>query len=97
MSPDPALEIRHDPAAGRFEASPDGLPCELLYRMRDGVMCIHHTEVDPRLEGRGIAARLVRAAFDWARAQGVKVEPLCSYVRAYVRRHPDLLPQIAGG
>jgi uncharacterized protein len=48
-----------------------------------------HTEVAPHLEGRGIAAALVRAAFDHAAAAGFKVLPACSYVHAYVRRHPE--------
>ena len=47
-----------------------------------------HTEVPPALEGRGIAARLVQAALDYAQAEGLKVLPRCSYVRAYMRRHP---------
>ena len=57
--------------------------------MRDGTMVIVHTEVPPTLEGRGIAAALVRAAFAYAREHGLKVMPACSYVRAYVRRHPE--------
>ncbi len=52
-------------------------------------MLIVHTEVPPQLEGRGIAAALVRAAFEHAEPPGFKVVPACSYVRAYVRRHPE--------
>ena len=48
-----------------------------------------HTEVPPAFEGRGIAAALVREALAWARAQGLKVWPLCSYVAVYMRRHPE--------
>ena len=39
---------------------------------------------------QGIAAALVRAALAHAREQGLKVRPLCSYVQAYVRRHPEV-------
>ena len=52
-------------------------------------MSIVHTEVPPRSEGRGIAAGLVRAALAHARAQGWHVRPACSYVRSYMRRHPE--------
>jgi predicted GNAT family acetyltransferase len=53
------------------------------------VLLLTHTEVPPALEGRGIAAALVKAALDWARAEGLRVRPLCSYVVAYMRRHPE--------
>ncbi len=90
-----APEIVHDRAAGRFETTIDGLRCEAAYEMIDGVMWLTHTAVAHRLEGRGIAARLVRAALDYARAEGLKVQPACSYVRAYMRRHPETQDLIA--
>ena len=52
-------------------------------------MRLTHTAVDPRLQGRGIAAALVAAALDHARREGLKVVPQCSYVDAYMRRHPQ--------
>lgn len=91
----PAIEVRHNTEASRFEAIVDGLSCRADYRLTDGVMRIFHTEVPAELEGRGIAAQLVRAAFAHAEANGLKVEPRCGYVRAYMRRHPEtqrLLP-----
>jgi D-alanyl-D-alanine dipeptidase len=45
----------------------------------------------PALQGQGIAAVLVQAALDWARAERLQVRPVCSYVAAYMRRHPDTL------
>lgn len=86
--------IRHDPAAARFSAEFDSLEAELTYRIADGVMTLQHTGVPGPLEGRGIAAALVRTALAHARAQGLRVRPACSYVRVYLRRHPheqDLL------
>jgi predicted GNAT family acetyltransferase len=83
------VDVRHNAAASRFEAMVDGLLCRAEYRLVDGVMRIHHTEVPEALEGRGIAAQLVRAAIAHAEAHGLKVEPRCGYVRAYMRRHPD--------
>jgi uncharacterized protein len=54
-----------------------------------------HTEVPPPLQGRGLAAALVREALAWAAAQGLLVRPLCSYVAAYLRRHPGAAPRVA--
>ena len=83
------LVVRHNAAAQRFEATVDGQLCEACYEMVDGVMWIVHTAVPPRLQGQGIAARVVAAALDHARANRLKVQPSCSYVRAYMRRHPE--------
>ena len=90
-----APSIQHHPGAGRFEAEVDGLRCLCAYHLVDGVMWLTHTEVPPALEGRGIAAALVAAALAHARAQGWKVRPACSYVRAYMRRHPETADLLA--
>ena len=93
---DTAVEVRHNAAANRFEAEVDGRLCVANYQLVDGVMRIHHTEVPARLEGRGIASRIVREALAYAEAHGIKVEPWCSFVRNYMRQHPDtqrLLPE----
>lgn len=83
------IDIRHLPEQGRFEATIEGLRCEVDYHLSPGFMHITHTGVPRPLEGRGIAAKLVRHALTWAREQGLKVEPVCSYVAVYLRRHPE--------
>ncbi|MFM2340573.1 MAG: hypothetical protein RLZZ592_226 [Pseudomonadota bacterium] len=82
-------DIVHDEAASRFEVVVDGLRCVVDYHRTGPVVDLHHTGVPRPLEGRGIAAALVRAALDWAAAQGLKVRPSCSYVRVYMQRHPE--------
>ena len=94
---DAPLDIRHEAAAGRFVALVDGLECVVLYRLDGSVMRIHHTEVPAALEGRGIAGKLVAATLGHARAQGLKVAPYCSYVRSYMRRHPETQSLLAPG
>ena len=89
------IDVRHNAAASRFEATVDGLLCVAGYYLVDGAMRIHYTEVPAALEGRGIAGQLVHAAFAYATANNLKVEPWCSYVRTYMKRHPEsrsLLP-----
>ena len=48
-----------------------------------------HTLVPPEIGNRGVAARLVERMVADARAEGFKIRPLCSYVVAAFRRHPD--------
>ena len=85
----PQLEIHHDAHAGRFEAQVAGGRAECVYRLQGSLMNIVHTEVPAVAEGRGIAAALVQAALAHARAVGWRVRPSCSYVRTYMRRHPE--------
>lgn len=83
------LTIEHLPERGRFQAIVEGRACVCDYRLEGGVMQMTHTLVPPPLEGRGIAEQLVAAALRHARANGLKVNPICSYVRVYMRRHPE--------
>lgn len=83
------MNIRHDCNHHCFEAIVDGLRCELDYAIDGSIMRITHTGVPRMLEGRGIAAKLVQTALSWAREQKLKVDPVCSYVSAYMRRHSD--------
>ncbi len=84
-----ALEIVHNVEAHRFEAWVDGEMCRADYRLVDGVMRIFHTEVPYHVAGQGLAGRVVATALEYARANGLRVVPACSYVHAYMRRHPE--------
>lgn len=85
------LDISHDPQAQRFSAEVEGGTATCVYRLQGSRMDIVHTEVPWAVEGRGFAGQMVQAALDHARAQGWRVRPLCSYVAAYMRRHPETL------
>jgi uncharacterized protein len=61
----------------------------LAYRHDPGVMTLIHTDVDPALEGKGIASQLVGGAIGDIRRRGLSVTPICPFVRAYLRRHPE--------
>lgn len=81
--------VRHDAAAQRFEIILDGHSSELTYTREGERIVFTHTFVPPELRGRGVAERLVRAGLAWARGEGKRVVPACSYVDAFIRRHPE--------
>lgn len=89
------FKITHNPEASRFEAELEGRLAVCAYHLTNGVMHLTHTEVPPSLQGQGIAAALVREALAWARREGLRVRPLCSYVAAYMRRYPETQDLIA--
>jgi predicted GNAT family acetyltransferase len=82
-------EIRHDPENSRFTADTEGGEAELAY-MRDGKRIVFtHTGVPPESEGRGIGTALAKAGLDYAKAEGLRVRPMCPFVAAYVKRNPE--------
>ncbi len=83
------LKVLHKEADSRFEILIGEYVAELDYRLRDNVITFTHTGVPSALEGNGIGSLIVRAGLDYAREQGYKVVPLCSFVDAYIRRHPE--------
>lgn len=82
------LRVEHEP--GRFVARVDGLEAELVYERRGDLLDVQHTYTPPALRGRDIAAHLTEAAFAFAREQGLRIVPTCSYTRRYLARHPEL-------
>ena len=93
----PPVTVVHNHAQSRFEATvPAGL-CHTDYRRVGDTLHMVHTEVPRQAEGRGIASELVQAALDYAAANGLKVMPLCSFVRGYMKRHPETHALLAAG
>lgn len=83
------IEITHDTERKRFGARVDGSDCELDYELQDGVMTIVHTGVPSRIGGRGVASAMTTKAFEWAKSQGLKIRPACSYAAVFAKRHPE--------
>jgi len=83
------IEITGNPASHRYELALDGETAFVSYRRRPGVITFVHTDVPERLGGRGIGGRLARHVLDAARADGLKVVPLCPFIAAWMDRHPE--------
>lgn len=84
-----ASEATHDTDFDRFSLKEDGQAVYVSYSLRDGVLDLRHTYTPPELRGRGLASKVVQAAFEYARENGLKVKPTCTYVQAYVGRHGE--------
>lgn len=83
------MTVTDNAAQRRFELEVDGQIVFADYRRRDGVLAITHVEAPPSLRGSGAAGRLMEGVMAIARAEAVKVAPLCSYAAAWLRRHRD--------
>ncbi len=82
-------EVHDNTTLHRFEFVEEGHLAFAEYRIEGGVITFTHTIVPPEIGGRGVASRLIGAALASARARGFKVVPQCSFVAAYIERHPD--------
>jgi uncharacterized protein len=89
------VAIVNNEQAHRFEATIDGWRALITYRRFPGKIIFDHAEVPPPLEGKGLAAKLTRAALEFARAHGLCVLPACPYVAAYVQSHPEVQDLLA--
>jgi predicted GNAT family acetyltransferase len=81
--------IADNPTDHRFECTQDGHRAVLDYRMDGDRLILDHTGVPEELGGQGIGGRLVQAAIERARAEGLTVVPLCTYARSWIGKHPD--------
>jgi len=62
---------------------------EMVVHISDEYLTVYHTEVSPKAEGKGLASKLLAAMVDHARTNNLQVIPLCPYVHAQFKRHPD--------
>ena len=82
--------IRDRPELEYYEIVVDGKRAGLAaYELAGNVISFTHTEIDDAYEGQGLGSQLARAALDDARARGLKVKPLCPFIRGWIKRHED--------
>lgn len=76
----------------RFEQVLDGHTAYVEFERLPGAIAYTHTIVPTELGGRGIGTALARHVLDYAVQQGLKVRPDCSFIQAYIDRHPEYQP-----
>ena len=82
-------KITHIPEENRFQTIVDGHVGYVEYVQRKGSIDIVHTIVPREIEGRGVASALVKAAYDYAIKNDLKVIVSCAYARGWSHRHPE--------
>lgn len=60
---------------------------EMVYKYSSpGVIIIEHTEVDDLLRGKNVGYQLVHRIVEFARAENLKIIPLCPFAKAVFDR-----------
>ena len=94
---DADLVVTDNPEKSRFEARLGGrLAGYAEYQQSDSVITFTHTIVKDGFAGQGVGGRMVRAALDTvAASEGVRVIAQCSFVAAFIDKHPEYQSQVA--
>lgn len=84
------MEIQqiNDTRRGYFEAVEDGKQAgKMTYTWAgDSKFIIDHTEVNEEFNGKGVGKKLVMAAVEYARANNLKIIPLCPFAKSVFDR-----------
>jgi predicted GNAT family acetyltransferase len=59
------------------------------YAIQGSTRAILHVEADPALRGSGAAGQFMQAMAEHARAEALKLRPVCSYAVAWLKRHRE--------
>jgi predicted GNAT family acetyltransferase len=81
--------VTHNEAKGQFEIVLGNERAVLQYHRTDDSITLLHTEVPLASRGRGLGNQLIRSALDFAHFNRLKVIPVCPFVKAYLKKHPE--------
>ena len=86
-----ALEVVHNTDEHRFETWIDGYLSKVDYIQDGKNFVITHVGVSPELRGQGVAGKITQVSLEYAKEQGLRVVPMCSYAAAYIRKNPEYM------
>jgi predicted GNAT family acetyltransferase len=83
------VTIRDNREIHRFELEEAGLVAFADYRREGGKLFIDHVESPPPLRGAGTAGRLMAGIAELARAEALRITPVCSYAARWLSLNSD--------
>jgi predicted GNAT family acetyltransferase len=81
--------MRINDGAARFERDEGGQVVFANYRRGEGRLIVDHVEAPIPLRGSGAAGRLMEEIAAYAREQGLRIIPLCSYAARWLQTRPE--------
>ncbi|USQ77445.1 GNAT family N-acetyltransferase [Ornithinimicrobium cryptoxanthini] len=83
-------EVTKQTGPDRFELTVDGTTAGFAQFVdHDGSRVFYHTEVFPEFGGQGLAGVMVKEALGATREEGLRIVPVCPYVKKYVTKHEE--------
>lgn len=83
------IKLINNTALHNFELFVDEHRSFIDYKQKGDKMYLVHTEVPKELQGQGVAEALVAKAFEYVEQHHLTLVPLCSYVQAFLQKHPE--------
>lgn len=83
------LPLTNDKSSRQFEMEVEGRIAKVEYELNGTKMFLTHAEVPKALAGSGVGAALVEKVFTYIEENGLRLVPMCSYVTAHLRKHPE--------
>lgn len=81
--------VENNKSENRFQTEVDGFLAFIDYDLDENTLTLIHTEVPAELGGKGLGGKVVKAALDYAKDQGLKVIPQCPFVAHYIEKHKE--------
>ena len=91
------LTIADNAEKKRFETQVEGHTAIIEYIRAKDAIYLTHTEVPQALGGKGVGSALVKGVLEWLEKEDLKIAPLCPFVAAYMKRHPEWKRLLAKG
>lgn len=83
------MEVVNDIKGSRFVLNIDGDEVYVMYAEDKETLELYSTYTPPNLRGKGLAAIVVKAGFDYAKEKSLKVIPNCWYVREFAEKYNE--------
>lgn len=83
------LSLKDNTDKHRLELVVDEHKAFIDYKLSDHKLFLIHTEVPSALEGKGVGSAIVQKALEFAKHNQYKVVPLCVFVQAFLKKHPE--------
>lgn len=86
------IERINDANKGFFRAVEDDVQAGLMTYSWAGTdkFIIDHTEVNPDFSGQGVGKKMVMDAVDFARANHIKIIPLCPFAKSVFDKEAEI-------
>lgn len=91
------IPLTNNELSRQFELIIDQVKAKIEYDLQKDRIFLLHTEVPQALAGRGVGNAIVEKALQYIDANNLKLVPLCPFVAAFLKKHPDWKRLLAPG